>query len=134
MPRIVLFPVAAIAPVIGLAPMPAAAGRVVLISETCQPGGWLGGPIYGFPSSEWIFPEAGLVTRLTEGNPIANENCLARRILLGGDRRSVAFTMAGNRLRRSVTGAFVARSRTKSAAPLSALDRRRAVRGRSIST
>jgi hypothetical protein len=95
MPRIVLFPVAAIALVISLAPIPAGASGALLISETCQPGVWLGGPIYGFPSSEWIFREAGLVTRLTEGNQIANENCLARRILLSGDRRSVAFTMAG---------------------------------------
>jgi hypothetical protein len=95
MPRIVLFPVAAIALVISLAPMPAGASGAPLISETCQPGVWLGGPIYGFPSSEWVFPEADLVTRLTEGNQIANENCLARRILLGGDCRSVAFTVAG---------------------------------------
>jgi hypothetical protein len=93
MPRIVLFPVAAIALVISLAPIAAGASGALLISEMCQPV-WLGGPIYGIPSSEWIFPE-GLVTRLTEGNPIANENCLARRGLLGGDRHSVAFTVAG---------------------------------------
>jgi hypothetical protein len=45
--------------------------------------------------SEWIFPEAGLITRLAEGNQIANENSLARRILLGDDRHSIAFTLAG---------------------------------------
>jgi hypothetical protein len=95
MPRIVLFPVAAIALVISFAPMPAGAGGAGVIPEASQPSGWLGGSIYGFPSSEWIFPEAGLVTGLTEGNQIANENCLARRILLGGDCRSVAFTVAG---------------------------------------
>jgi hypothetical protein len=45
--------------------------------------------------SEWIFPEAGIITRLAEGNRIANENRLARRILLGDDRQVLAFTVAG---------------------------------------
>jgi hypothetical protein len=46
MPRIVHFPVAAIALLIGFAPMPAGASAALAISETCQPGGW----IYGFSS------------------------------------------------------------------------------------
>jgi hypothetical protein len=45
MPRIVLYPVAAIALLIGFAPMPAGASAA-LISETCQRSGW----IYGFSS------------------------------------------------------------------------------------
>jgi hypothetical protein len=44
--------------------------------------------------SEWIFPKAGIITRLAEGNQIANENRLARRILLGDDRQVLAFTVA----------------------------------------
>jgi len=40
------------------------------------------------------FSQAGLVTRLAEGNQIANDNCLARRILLGDERQGVAFTVA----------------------------------------
>jgi hypothetical protein len=57
----------------------------------------LAGAALGFISfvSDLVFPDAGLITRLTEGNAVANRNYVGRQILLDGQK--IKFTVAGHR-------------------------------------
>jgi hypothetical protein len=45
--------------------------------------------------SEAVFPDAGLITRLVDGNAVANRNFVGRQILLDG--QNLKFTVAGHR-------------------------------------